>query len=43
MDTRHWVSLLVAFILTVIVLSGSSYAIPAFFGRSQVGDRAFCP
>jgi hypothetical protein len=30
MDTRHRVSLFLAFILTVILLTGSSYAIPAF-------------
>ncbi|HXM21449.1 MAG TPA: hypothetical protein VN948_09320 [Terriglobales bacterium] len=30
MDTRHRVSLLFAFILTVVLLTGSSYAIPAF-------------
>ena len=30
MDTRHRISLLFVFILTVIVLTGSSYAIPAF-------------
>jgi len=30
MDTRHRVSLFFAFVLTVMLLTGSSYAIPAF-------------